>query len=331
MEKSGGKPAEEDVMAVEFAGGQSVDPYTLKDEDGYFWLKGNLHSHTTNSDGQVEPQVRVDGYVGQDYDYLCISDHHRITRIDSVSAPDDFVLIQGVELHPHNPFGGQRHHFVCLNLEEDIDADRMAPQHVIDQVRAQGGQVWLAHPHWSSVNIMRDVLPLTGFSGIEVFNTVCQCMGRGESSVHWDDWMEQEQRLYPMLSNDDLHSDPADPNSGRFDYYRGWTNVRVRERTPDAILAALASGASYGSTGPEIHNISIEKGAEGEAAKATIRCSEAQRVFAVCSTYGTQFYNPEGTFEEATVTLRAGSKWVRFEVVGPDGSKAWSNPVDLTE
>ena len=144
-------------------------------------------------------------------------------------------------------------------------------------------------------------------------------------------FMEQEQRLYPMLSNDDLHSDPADPNSGRFDYYRGWTNVRVRERTPDAILAALASGASYGSTGPEIHNISIEKGAEGEAAKATIRCSEAQRVFAVCSTYGTQFYNPEGTFEEATVTLRAGSKWVRFEVVGPDGSKAWSNPVDLTE
>jgi hypothetical protein len=320
-------------MSIEFANGESVDPFSLKDEDGYFWMKGNLHSHTTNSDGKVEPQVRVDGYVGQGYDYLCLSDHNRITRIDSVTAPDEFVLIQGAELHPDNPFGGQRHHFVCLNLEEDIDARNMPPQHVIDQVRAQGGQVWLAHPHWSSVNIMRDVLPLKGLSGIEVFNTVCQCMGRGESAVHWDDWMEQEQRIYPMLSNDDLHSDPAksDPNMGRFDYYRGWTNVRVKARTPEAILEALSSGASYGSTGPDILDISIAKGSDEGPAVATVKCSEAQRIFAVCNTQGTQFYNPNGTFEEATFNLRPGATWVRFEVVGPDGSKAWSNPVDLTK
>ena len=42
-------------MAIEFAGREAVDPFGLKDEDGYFWLKGNLHSHTTNSDGAVEP------------------------------------------------------------------------------------------------------------------------------------------------------------------------------------------------------------------------------------------------------------------------------------
>jgi hypothetical protein len=321
------------MMGIEFAGGEAVDPFGLKDEDGYEWLKGNLHSHTTNSDGKVEPQVRVDGYVGQDYDYLCLSDHNRITRIDSVTAPDDFVLIQGVELHPDNPFGGQRHHFVCLNLEDDIDARQMPPQHVIDQVRAQGGQAWLAHPHWSSVNIMRDTLPLSGLSGIEVFNTVCQCMARGEAGVHWDDWMEQENRIYPMLCNDDLHSDPAepDPNMGRFDYYRGWTHVRVKERTPEAILEALSSGASYGSTGPEIHDISLEKGTDDGPVVATVKCSEAQRIYGVCNSTGVQYYDPDGTFEEATFNLRPGSKWVRFEVIGPDGSKAWSNPVDLTD
>lgn len=311
-----------------FANGVAVDPFQLKDEDGYFWLKGNLHSHTTNSDGKVAPQVRVDGYVEQGYDYLSLTDHHRITPVDSVTAPDDFVLVQGVELHPDNPFGGQRHHFVCLGLSEDIDAERLPPQHVIDQVRAQGGQAWLAHPHWSSVNILRDTLPLTGLSGIEVFNTVCQCMGRGESGVHWDDWMEQEGRTYPMVCNDDLHSDPADPDSGRFDYYRGWTNVRVKERTQSAILEALASGASYGSTGPEIHDISIEGGG-GDPAVATVKCSEAQRIYGVCSTYGVQYYDPKGTFDEATFALRPGAEWVRFEVVAPDGSKAWSNPFSL--
>ena len=35
-----------------------ADPFSLADEDGYFWLKGNLHCHTTFSDGRVPPQER---------------------------------------------------------------------------------------------------------------------------------------------------------------------------------------------------------------------------------------------------------------------------------
>ena len=160
------------------------DPFALGDDDGYTWLKGNLHCHTTNSDGKPPPQERLDGYVGQGYDFLCLSDHNDITRVDTVSAPDDFLLIQGAELHPSNPFGGQVHHFVSLNIHEDMDARSMPPQMVIDAVNEQGGSIWLAHPHWSSVNILRDTLPLTGLAGIEVFNTTCRRHGRGESSVH---------------------------------------------------------------------------------------------------------------------------------------------------
>ena len=99
-----------------------ISPFGLPDEDGYFWLKGNLHSHTTNSDGRAAPQERLDGYVGQGYDFLCLSDHHKITRIETVQVPKDFVLIQGAELDPENPFGGQKHHFVCLNFSVDMDA-----------------------------------------------------------------------------------------------------------------------------------------------------------------------------------------------------------------
>ena len=40
-----------------------VTPYDLSDDDGYMWLKGNLHSHTTNSDGNPSPQERLDGYI----------------------------------------------------------------------------------------------------------------------------------------------------------------------------------------------------------------------------------------------------------------------------
>ena len=95
----------------------------------------------------------------------------------------------------------------------------MPPQHVIDSVNQQGGTVWLAHPHWNATKITRDVLPLHGFAGIEVQNSICRTHGRGESGIIWDDWMELEDRLYPMLANDDSHGPAQDGKDG----YQSWT------------------------------------------------------------------------------------------------------------
>ncbi|MAE62676.1 MAG: hypothetical protein CMJ18_00265 [Phycisphaeraceae bacterium] len=317
-------------MALDSPAGSLTSPFDLPDDEGYVWLKGNLHSHTTNSDGKPSPQERVDGYAQRGYDYLCMSDHYTITRIDSVDCPENLTLIQGAELHPDNPFGGQRHHLLCLNLQEDIDSTRMPPQHVIDAVNEQGGAVFLAHPHWSSVNIHRDILPLRGLAGIEVFNTICRCAARGESSVHWDDWMEQENRLYPGLANDDAHALDAD----EYDTCQGWTWARVKQRSGQAIVDALMTGASYGSTGPVIHDIQLRRVDDEEGQRvieASIRCSEAQRIFAVADNWGNEYREKSTTFEAATFTLRPGARWTRFEIVGPDGRKAWSNPFDLTK
>jgi hypothetical protein len=271
----------------------------------------------------VAPQERLDQYVAQGYDFLSLTDHRKITRVDSVDVPDDFVLIQGAELHPANPFGGQVHHFVCLNIHEDMACGTMPPQHVIDNVNKQGGQVWLAHPHWSSINIIRDTLPLKGFTGIEVFNSTCRFMGRGEGSVHWDDWMSLEDRVYPCLANDDTHGAPEDNR----DTYESWTMARVKERTTEAVLEALATGASYGSTGPEIHSIEVTR--DGDATQMHVKCSEARRIHAVTDTNGTEYRESGELFTEADFALRKGARWVRLEIIGPQGDKAWSNPVDL--
>jgi len=306
-----------------------TSPFDLKSEDGYFWLKGNLHSHTTNSDGRCSPQERVDDYAGRGYGFLCLSDHYRITRVDSVRAPKGLTLIQGAELHPENPFGGQTHHFLALDIHEDMDSQKMPPQHVIDAVRKQGGSIWLAHPHWSSVNVLRDAMPLRGLAGLEVFNTTCRCHARGESSVHWDDWMALADWLCPALATDDCHAQA----SQQHDTFQGWTMVRVGERTPGAIVEALERGAAYSSTGPEIRDIRLTRSPEDRpdrrVVQATVSCSEARRIYAVCDAWGVEFHRQGLTFDSATFDLLPGAKYVRFEVVGPDGSKAWSNPFDL--
>ncbi len=303
-----------------------VNPFVLPDVNGYMWLKGNLHAHSTNSDGRVSPQERVDGYVNRGYDYLCLSDHDNITFVNTLTRPENFTLIQGAELHPDNPFGGDRHHFVALNIAEDMDARSMPPQHVIDAVKKQGGSVWLAHPHWSGINILRDTMPLTGLAGIEVFNTTCRCAGRGESAVHWDDWMDLSGQLFPAMANDDAHG----ADSEERDTYQGWTMVRVKERSPAAIVEALELGASYSSTGPIIFDIQLRRAEEKRVVEAAVKCSPAQRIAAVLDSRGTEYHEGGKLFETATFKLRPNSKHVRFEIVAPNGNKAWSNPFDLT-
>ena len=308
-----------------------INPFELHDADGYLWLKGNLHTHTTNSDGLVEPQARLDQYAAKGYDFLCLSDHHRITRAETVSAPDDFVLVQGAELHPENPFGGRVYHLLCLDIHEDMDAEAMAPQAVIDNVNAQGGCVWLAHPHFCAINVLRDVMPLNGFAGIEVFNTGTRCAGRGEGSIHWDDWTDLSDRLIPALANDDAHK----TESANYDTYEGWTMVRVKDRTVAGVMQAIKAGASYATTGPQFDDITvrwIDDGSDGNGSfEATIQSSEVVRVLAVTNHIGAEYTELGQTFDRCTFELRADNQWVRFEIIAPNDTRAWSNPFDLTE
>ena len=308
-----------------------IDPFG-PDASGV-WLKGNLHAHTTESDGHVEPGPRVAQYRERGYDFLCLSDHHRITRVSAVPVPEGMTLIQGAEIHPDNPFGGQGYHLLAYNMTDDVDAQRMPPQHVIDAVREQGGSVWLAHPHWNGINVRRDVTPLTGLAGIEVFNTICQRMGRGEAGIIWDDWMDHAGHPLPAIANDDCHGNPAHGD----DLFQGWSMVRAAERTPQAIVAALERGASYCTTGPEIRSLRVTRSAQSAPPNRPYRlevsCSPALRVTAVCSQTGVDYplgpTDPGNLFEHAVLELRE-ADWVRVEVLDTHGRKAWSNPIDLT-
>ena len=67
-------------------------------------------------------------------------------------------------------------------------------------------------------------------------------MGRGDSGVHWDDWMEQTGQLYPTLGTDDAHGHEDEDS----DTYQGWTMVRVKEATPEAILEAIEEDQDFG-------------------------------------------------------------------------------------
>ena len=56
------------------------------------WLKGNLHSHTTVSDGERTHQEVIDDYASRGYGFLMISDHDVYTSKEELEAFDSRLV-----------------------------------------------------------------------------------------------------------------------------------------------------------------------------------------------------------------------------------------------
>ena len=53
-------------------------------------FKGNLHTHTTNSDGDAKPEHVAGWYESNGYNFLCLSDHNHLTILnDSDNNKDE--------------------------------------------------------------------------------------------------------------------------------------------------------------------------------------------------------------------------------------------------
>ena len=61
------------------------------------WYKGNLHSHTTNSDGAWTPDEAVEHYKANGYAFLCLSDHNLYTDYRYKYNSDLFLILPGTE------------------------------------------------------------------------------------------------------------------------------------------------------------------------------------------------------------------------------------------
>ena len=50
------------------------------------WLKGNLHGHSTVSDGKLSPQKIFEGYHRRGYDFYSLTDHNIYTKYEQCQA-----------------------------------------------------------------------------------------------------------------------------------------------------------------------------------------------------------------------------------------------------
>jgi hypothetical protein len=271
------------------------------------WFRGNIHTHTTASDGRQDPQEVIDWYAGRGYDFLSITDHNLALELSGLD-PRGMLLVRGEELTAPGT------HVVGIGIDGTLPAGT-ATQEQIDLVRSSGGLAIVCHPNWMGLT-PEDIEPLRGHLAIELSNQVCYRLnGKGDSVAWWDTLLSRGRRCWGAAV-DDCHDLPQDACGG-------WLNVLAAERTWPALKAALEGGSFVASTGPGVERIHVggRTIAVETSDAAEIRLvGQNARVLSVCTGTASE------PLRKAAFDVADDEPFARLEICDLNGRRAWSQP-----
>ncbi|MCM8809620.1 MAG: CehA/McbA family metallohydrolase [Candidatus Omnitrophica bacterium] len=271
------------------------------------WFKGNIHTHTKNSDGMFSPDEIVKIYRENSYDFLFLTDHNKITEFKSKSK--GFLTINGIE------FNKDSFHILGLNIEQLFSTENLYPQQIINKINEIGGFAVICHPYWSAIT-SKEITFLSGFIGIEIFNNTCEKgKGKGYSTVHYDEVLQNGLNLFGFAV-DDCHS--------KEDILGGFIMVKAKSLDEKEICNSIKNGLFYSSTGIIIKNLKIEDN--------TIKISFSPSIivdFISYGPYGTRIYNKGKEFDYVEYKIKGNEKYIRIEITDKENKKGWTNPIFL--
>jgi len=274
--------------------------------NGFEWLRGNLHTHSTNSDGETDPVTTAEHYARLGYDFLAITDHDFLTTTVELNGMD-LIILPGAEITDTGP------HVVVLGIPL-LPAPSANRQEVLSSVAHQNGVSFLCHPNWEehfNHCDQRLLETLHGYAGIEIVNHVCRILpGSGYAFDRWDRLLAKGRKVWGF-ANDDCHELK---HAGR-----AWNVVQSVKREAGAVLDSLKAGRFYATTGITIESISWDS--------ESIRI-KAQNTSCILAYGDNQRLLKETLSDEIIFTLEENScySYVRFECLGCGGSAAWTQP-----
>lgn len=281
------------------------------------WFKGNLHMHTTRSDGHLNPVEASAYYADRGYDFISITDH--MVPFIGAEEKDRFpiMILDGIEIDGKDDKGAF-YHVVSIGGVDGISRDITFMER-LEKARAQGGFLIWAHPHWSG-NTAADGL-LYKFDGIEVYNHLTTVVhGKGDGASHWDYALEHQPDMLGFATDDNHIFEGFPPLVG------GWIMVNAPELSPEAIMASIRKGNFYSSCGPDFKSIYIEKGNRVVAETSPI-------VYARLIGPATKGESvtwakvDKRNMTKTNFTIPDDWAFARLEIEDAFGKKAWSNPL----
>ncbi len=293
-------------------------------------LKGNLHTHTTRSDGRGTPEEVIRLYFSKGYDFLALTDH-RLYNYQNFAKEIPITILPGMELDKRMEGPGIHcFHTVCLGpsredgngfaqdqvFESGIVRDQEDFQQVLDMVHANNNFTFYCHPQWSRTPA-REFEKLKGNFAMEIWNSGCAVENEMDTNAaHWDELLLQGKRIFGAAT-DDCH---------KADHYGlGWVKVNSKNDI-SSILRALYEGAFYSSCGPDIYDFYVKDGV------ATVECSPCDRIIFLGGLTPSKLFRSEnGPIQRAEIKIPEYLRYIRACVVDEKGRRAWTNPIFLSQ
>ena len=294
---------------------------------GRFW-RGNLHTHSTRSDGVLRPEEVCRRYRAQGYDFLALTDHfigaYGYPIVDTLPCRcDGFTTILGAELHSGPMENGELWHILAVGLPPGFTPPDAPHFTVVPGMEsgpalaaravAAGAFVAIAHPQWSGLTLA-DARSITAAHAVEVYNHGCWAGCDRADGFAINDLLLSDGRRLHLIATDDAHfSEP--------DHFGGWVMVKSLVNEPDALVAALKAGLFYASQGPDIRSVTITDTA------VEVECSACSSV--IVQGHGSAaraVHGPSMTRASVGLDRFRASPWLRVTVVDGQGKRAWSNP-----
>lgn len=313
------------LTAPDSSAGQSAQPELR-------WYKGNLHTHTLNSDGDSTPDEVVRWYRDHKYNFLVLTDHNFLTDPQPLNglfaAKERFLLLAGEEVTSR--MGKKPIHVNAFDIQETIPPLFGATvvetiQKNVDAIHSARGIASLNHPNFGWAVTPEELTQVNGLRFFEVYNghpTVHNEGGGGSMSLDgmWDVALTAGRELYG-IAVDDAHTfkafGPQYSNPGR-----GWIAVQAESLSASAIRGALERGEFYASNGVEL----AEVVRTAESLKIRIEPRESFK-------YTIDFIGSGGaplarSYDlQSAYTLKPSDRYVRARVTDSMGNRAWTQPV----
>ncbi len=297
------------------------------------WLKGNLHTHTTNSDGDESPEHVAEWYHDHGYDWLCLSDHNHLTILEGSDAEKARwpLLVRGEEVTSRNAVHVNGYGVTELVEASDSPDVIDAMRENVDRIIAAGGMASINHPNFRWAFDDGAMMQVEGYKFMEIFNGHPDTHnsgggGKASSIGIWDRLLSRGRQVWG-LAVDDSHNYTGEFHVDRSNPGRGWVQVKSASLTQQDILEALSVGEFYASTGVTIGDmvsntreikidIDVETHANGTKAKYTTVFSGSNGTTLYESTSNSPGYKPSRL-----------DRYIRATVYSSRGGRAWTQPV----
>ena len=299
------------------------------------WYKGNIHTHTTESDGDAEPERVVRWYRRHGYDFLVLSDHNHLTVLNYASGKRRFrrpLMVPGEEVSANLMAGTVPVHINGIGISrvvEPVDTGNVVStiQASVNAILEAGGIASINHPNFRWAFDHEAIKQVTGASLLEVFNghpatNLYGGPGKPSSEQVWDGVLSAGRVIFGAAT-DDSHN-YSDFSREKSNPGRGWVVVRAQELTTEAIVEGLASGSFYSSTGVAL----AELDASQQSLQLTVQ-QDREYLYRTTFTGRGGVTLAEETGVEATYRMSGNEGYVRATVTSSSGTKAWIQPVFL--